>query len=64
VVNPNNQDQIDRRIAMKRIMTSILTIAAVAVLAVGPSFAAGKGSCCDGGACCNNGCCKLKHHTK
>jgi hypothetical protein len=47
---------------MKRMITSLLTLAAVAALAIGPSFAAQtKGDCCDSGACCDRGCCKSKH---
>ena len=49
---------------MNRIITSILTMVAIAALAIGPSFATTKVSCCDGGACCSNGCCKLKNHKK
>jgi len=47
---------------MKRIVTTLLTLAAVAALSIGPSFAAAKGGCCDTGSCCDKACCKGKHH--
>ncbi|HJZ99189.1 MAG TPA: hypothetical protein VKE70_21915 [Candidatus Solibacter sp.] len=43
---------------MKRIITTILTLAVMATLSIGPTFAAEKGGCCDGGSCCGQCCCK------
>jgi hypothetical protein len=50
---------------MKRMITSIMTIAALAVLTVGASFATPNGDCCNGSACCKGAsCCHSKHHNK
>jgi len=52
----SSQNQI-RRIIVKRIITTILTLAVMAALSISPAFAAEKGGCCDGGSCCGQ-CCK------
>ncbi|HUB78343.1 MAG TPA: hypothetical protein VMB03_06080 [Bryobacteraceae bacterium] len=48
---------------MKRITKVVLSVAALAVLAFGASFAHLK-SCCPDGPCCNGACCKMAHHVK
>jgi len=48
---------------MKKLVTSILTIAAMMALTIGASFAGPtKADCCDGGACCGGACCHSHHH--
>jgi hypothetical protein len=48
---------------MKRITKVVLSIAALAAITVGASFATAK-NCCPNGLCCNGSCCKLKHNAK
>jgi len=49
---------------MKTITKIVLSIAAVAALAIGSTYSAAK-SCCPDGSCCKSGsCCKMKHNAK
>jgi hypothetical protein len=49
---------------MKKIVKTVVTIAALAALTIGSTFAAAQ-SCCPSGDCCKGGsCCKAKHHVK
>ena len=55
---------------MKRITTSLITLAAMLFLTVGALFATPQSDCCKGGdccqsvcACCQNGC-SCCHHNK
>ena len=49
---------------MKRIVKTAVTVAALAALTLGASFAAAK-NCCPNGDCCKGGsCCKARHHVK
>jgi len=48
---------------MKRITKVVLSIAALAAITIGTSFAAAK-NCCPNGPCCNGSCCKTHHHAK
>lgn len=49
---------------MKHITKVVLSIAALAAITIGSTYAAAK-SCCDGGPCCKSGsCCNMKHHAK
>jgi hypothetical protein len=53
--------KIERRIVMKKFVTSI-AIAALMALTIGASFASPKADCCNGGACCGGDCCHSHHH--
>ena len=46
---------------MKRITISALSLAAVLVLAIAPTFALGDGNCCNGQSCCGHQCCHNHH---
>ena len=48
---------------MKKIVRIVVTVAALAALTIGTSFATVK-SCCPDGSCCKGSCCKTKHHVK
>jgi hypothetical protein len=48
---------------MKRITKVVLSIAALAAITIGSTYAAAK-SCCDSGTCCNGSCCKMQHRAK
>jgi hypothetical protein len=47
---------------MKKIVTTIVTLAALMALTIGASFASPKADCCNGGTCCNGGACCHTHH--
>jgi hypothetical protein len=47
---------------MKKITATVLSLAALAVLALGTTLAGSKGGCCDGSGCCNGSACCRAHH--
>jgi hypothetical protein len=46
---------------MKKLVTSIVTIAAMMALTIGACFATPKAACCNGDACCKGGACCHRH---
>jgi len=42
---------------MKKIMISVLTLAALALLTIAPSMAVTDNGCCNGQSCCGHACC-------
>lgn len=48
---------------MKKLVTSVVTIAAMMALTIGASFATPKADCCNGGSCCPGACCHTHHHS-
>lgn len=46
---------------MKRIMISVLTLAALVALTLAPTMAKTDSGCCNGQQCCGHACCHNHH---